>query len=338
MENNYSISGRTFDNWPKNWLVERGSGIVAVPRGTIGALGVKSKFGFVGFYPLPNASTKADPWEGWIRIAGLNSAGLSCDEQHLDETSYEASSGNASIDLSTQHVCEWAVMNFKSCKDVVEGLQTVKIVQGQTRDGPDSGHHYIFRDAEGTALVVEIVGQRKHLHIDLNDGGKTGFGVVTNSPPFPWHLTNTRMFLEKMQSDKSAVEIPGNWYSDDRFQRLWLSKSGMEIPESQQDAVAQALAVMNTVTVPMGVRIGTDSRPGEGSVATYWGAIYNHRDPTVYWRTAENPLLRRLRLKDLNLDESNDVLHLPLDEKKLKWFSDATSELEPRLEGINLQI
>ena len=85
-----------------------------------------------------------------------------------------------------------------------------------------------------------------------------------------------------------AVAMPGDWYPEDRFQRIFQVKRGMPVPKSYQagrtrkltqeipadgfwirfqEAVMQAVHVLNTVTVPMGLQLGTDSgkHSGEGS-------------------------------------------------------------------------
>lgn len=335
MENNYSISGRTLDNAPREWLGSRGSGIRAIPRGTVGALGLSAKFGFVGFYPLPSGPS---PGEGWIRMAGLNEVGLSCDEQHLSESAYQDTSLNESANLKSQHICEWAVMNFKSCREVHAGLEHVHIVRGSTPTGPDSGHHYTFRDADGASLILEVLDGRQQVHYDLNDGGTTGFGVTTNSPDFTWQLRALRLLREKLAFARPGVSMPGNWYSDERFQRIWLTKSAMPKPADTQEAIAQALAVMNTISLPMGVQLGTDSDPGDGGDYTMWGAIYDHREATILWRTARNPLLQRLRLSDLQLETGRKVMHFAMDDVTLPWFSDASPFLRPENDEGGLQV
>merc|ERR1712048_252033 len=147
-------------------------------------------------------------------------------------------------------------MNFRTCEDVRLALRDVRVVQGRIPGGGlDSGHHYTMRDSNGTSLIVEVIGREVITHIDHNDAGRTGFGVVTNSPPFPWQLEALRQVQRKRAFARSAVSVPGNWYSDERFQRIWLLKSGMPHPGSLSAAVAQAFTVMDSVTVPMGAQL-----------------------------------------------------------------------------------
>ena len=134
--------------------------------------------------------------------------------------------------------------------------------------------------------------------------------------------------------------MPGAWYPEDRFQRIFLVKRGMPTPKSYQDApvvllhpstsgnsdnlqdaVMQAVHVLNTVTVPMGLQLGTDSgkHSGEGSGVrrsssepwalkeglakclvqqcskdhTQWGVLYDHIQKIIYWRSSVNHNLQR---------------------------------------------
>ena len=109
-------------------------------------------------------------------------------------------------------------------------------------------------------------------------------------------MRNLRFLKEKMQFARPGVAVPGNWYADERFARIWMTKSVMKLPGTTQEAVAQALAVMQTVAVPQGLQMGTDSAPGDGGDYTIWGAVYDHRQPCLYWHSARRvfPKLRHL--------------------------------------------
>jgi len=332
MENDFRLSARTLDNPPTAWIARQGSAITVVPRGTTGALGLRGRFGYLGFFTLPNASMAAtvqvsEPFR--VRMAALNEAGLSCDEQHLDESEYQTPAGDAGVDLPTHLICEWAVMNFKYCKDVRQGLTEVRIVRGSTPIGADGGHHYTMRDASGASLVVEVVEGEIHAYDDLNDGGNTGFGVITNSPPFPWQLESLRLLQKKRSLARPAAVVPRSWYSDDRFVQIWLVKSAMPKPRTLQAAIAQTFTVMDVVTVPMGAQLGTDSEQGDGGDFTIWGAVYDHLTPAIYWRTAENYQIQRLLLSELDLHEGAPHRYLAVNSSALTWFTDASSALLP---------
>ena len=104
----------------------------------------------------------------------------------------------------------------------------------------------------------------------------------------------------------------------------------MPEPKSQREALLQAVHVLNTITVPMGQQMGTDSGAGEGAGDhTMWGIIYDHKERTVYWRTETNHNLQRVRLADVALDAAGPRKYLPLAPRnELPWFNDASHALQ----------
>ena len=50
---------------------------------------------------------------------------------------------------------------------------------------------------------------RISMYDDRNDGGATGWGIMTNEPPFDWQLRNVEHMLWKGALARSAVAVPG---------------------------------------------------------------------------------------------------------------------------------
>jgi penicillin V acylase-like amidase (Ntn superfamily) len=244
-------------------------------------------------------------------FAGLNEAGLSCDLHALLNSSYPRRS-NASNDLSLFHFCNYALSSFGDVAELKSAL-----VKGDVHLwGPSDpllqrgGVHFMVRDAKGQGLAVEFLEESVKLHDDLNDGDH-GYGVFTNEPPFPWQLENVRHHLWKQSLARPATTMPGTWYPDERFLRIYLVKRSMPRPASYQQAVQFALHVLNTITVPMGLQQGTDSGFGEGAADhTHYAHIYDHKQRILYWRHESNLQLERVRLADvLHSEKSLDMFN-----------------------------
>jgi penicillin V acylase-like amidase (Ntn superfamily) len=261
--------------------------------------------------PASNASETA--------MAGINEAGLTCDLHVLLNTSYPKASGTAK-DLEVSYFCNWALGAHGSAAEVKKAL-----LQGQVHLwGPSDEFpiHFIVRDADGVGLAVEFIDGQMELHDDRNDGVE-GYGVFTNEPPFPWHLANVRHYLWKQSLARPATAMPGAWYPDERFLRIYLTKRAMPAARSLQEAVQHALHVLNTITVPMGNQMGTDSGVGEGAADhTHYGHIYDHKNRVLYWRHQSNLQLERVRLADLDLHEGAKPVSLSL-YNALPWYNDA---------------
>ena len=319
MENSYKISGRTKDFTSFEW------GWVSVPAGSMHsaqrgpntgkpvvhatlALAVLNKT------TLAPTVTSLDAVNG-----GINDAGLSCDGQALEGGTYPPRSGT-DRDLPATAFCGWALEAWGSALQVKAALEGGAVVVYNDEPGGGGGH-FSVRDAN-TSIVVEFVNHTIQVYVDGNDGGATGFGVLTNEPGYAWQLASVRNFLQKEARQRPAVAMPGGWYPDERFLRLAKVKAGLLPPATYERAVADAVTVMNTVTVPSGQQIGTDATCDAcyGGGGTAFGIIYDHRQRLVYWRTAGNPSMQRLRLQDV---PQHEPVFLPLLKSDLPFFSNA---------------
>lgn len=316
MENDFALTGRTMDlgNIPgASWTV------LTVPRGSKGLR--SSKYGYVGFV-LKEVVIVED-----IVFAGVNDAGLSCDLNALLGTQYPQPS-KVLDNLDAFSLCRWALEGFGSVAELKEGLKAVNFVKTALTL---SGAHWAFRDAVGGGVILEFLEGALNVYDDNNDGGKTGFGIMTNEPPLVWHIQAVKHMQWKQSLARSAVAMPGNFYPDERFQRVHLVKSAMPKPASYEEAFAQTVHVLNTITVPFADIIGTDSgnHSGEGSSDhTQWAVVYDHKTPTVYFRSVANQNFQRLRLSDLHLD-GGPKKALQVTSPRLPWFSDAAALLQP---------
>ena len=111
--------------------------------------------------------------------------------------------------------------------------------------------------------------------------------------------------------------------------RVLMVKQGMPPPKSMQTAVAQAVGVLNTITVPMGSPPGTDSGPTSVEHGDFdhsvFGVIRDHADPTFYYRSAYNPSLQRVRLSDVDL--SVGAAPKTLSVAAGPWYADASGNM-----------
>ncbi|CAK0890117.1 unnamed protein product [Prorocentrum cordatum] len=317
MDNEYRLSADTMDfgSVPYQWV------IITRPQGVPGIR--SSRFGYVGFIGKLGSVLEEK------RVAdGMNAAGLTCDSHTLLGTQYPGR--NESLDnIAADYICTWALEGFSSVADLKAALGDVNFVEAS--DPFFQGQQWIFRDAFGHGLVLEFLDGRMEAYDDFNDGGKTGFGILTNEPSFLWHNEAVRHLQWKQSLVRSAVEMPGSWYPEARFQRLHLVKSGMPTPSSYQEAIMQTVHVLNTVTVPMGSQRGTDSGKGEGlGDHTQYAVIYDSKKRIVYWRTQVNQNLQRLRLEDAGLEKGGQEQVIVAGSLQLPWFNDVSKTLTPK--------
>ena len=258
--------------------------------------------------------------------AGMNDAGLTCDQQTLIHTVYPNKTGSSS-DIGVDYLCEYILGTCSSVADVNGVLSNGTL----TPHGPSiaGGDHMVVRDRNWDSVVIEFIDGKTILTEDKNND-HSGFGIMTNEPTIDWHIENVKHAKWKLNNARPAFSIPGNFYPDERFLRIYLLKTAMDEPTSYREAIMQAVHVLNSVTVPMGNQLGTDSSAGEGANDhTQFGVIYDHINNTMYWRTQTNQNLQRLRLTDAHLSAGSKSAYLQFGNNKLPWYSDAGSFIFP---------
>jgi len=260
-----------------------------------------------------------------MAFAGLNEAGLSCDLHALLDSAYPAPDPVAKNNLNLYYLCNWALGQHQSVAAVKAALAGGEVRLWGEPSLEKGGVHFVLRDATGAGLAVEFLDRSTKLHDDLNDG-VNGYGVFTNEPPFPWHLANVKHYQWKQSLARPATAMPGSWYPDERFLRIYLTKSAMPKPASFQQAMQNALHVLNTITVPPGEQLGTDSGFGEGAADhTHYGHIYDHKGKTLYWRHVSNLQLERVRLSDVLGSPTPMALSMT---NALPFFNDASASFK----------
>jgi len=266
--------------------------------------------------------------EGGLSVTdALNEKGLSCGMLALIGTEYPTCKTGDRDCVANDDFCKWAIENFATAEEVEAGVRNVTVW------GPGSalGLHYAVRDESGESAVFEFIKGEARVYPDHNDEGVTGFGIMTNEPEFPWQVENVRHFKWKQSLAHPAVRIPGDFYPDERFQRIQVLRSTLPEPKSLQEKISYAAHVLNSVTVPRGIGrlIGTDTTKASSALDmgdhTQYEVIRDHTTKTYYWRSQENPSLQRLVLTDFDLSPNKSVLSLDL--YSGPWFEDA----KPRL-------
>jgi len=135
------------------------------------------------------------------------------------------------------------------------------IAQGLTK-----GCHWGIADKEGRSVVVEYIGGEMHVHNNT-------VGVMTNDPPFQWHLLNLNTYVNLQNSWPSAnsaiqmdsevdvvprtighgwnlAGLPGDSSPPSRFVRLFYLRgyaTAAHRGTTMEDAIIMATGLINNV-------------------------------------------------------------------------------------------
>lgn len=273
-----------------------------------------SKYGFVGI----NALGLNDPVEG-MNERGLSIGGLTltCSE-YQNIAADEMKQALGAIDTGA-----WILGNFSTVEEVKAALPSVKIWGNYTNpfSGKPMGLHLAIHDASGKNLVIEFIDGEVKVY-------ENPIGVLTNDPPFPFHLQNLRQFnylnpniapegvingytVPSFIEGDSMHGLPGDWSSISRFIRVATVIRFAVKVETAIQGVNLAEHVLNVVDRPMGTTIVKfkDSTLYE---TTRWVTIKNLTDRIIYYRSYDDMALRGISLAEIDFSSEKKYNAIPV--------------------------
>ncbi|MCX8129298.1 MAG: linear amide C-N hydrolase [Clostridia bacterium] len=259
---------------------------------------------------------------------GLNEAGLSAASLWLQCSKYPNPTPGTPI-LCNARFVSFVLGNFRSVDEVKAALTKLTIIDPtQTQTSSEAPLHFIISDASGNHLIVEFIDGEMKTYTN-------NIGVLTNDPPFDWHLTNLYNYenLSLRNNPKPCPDVelfgsgqlgsPGDPTSASRFIRAELLRHSTFQPKNTQESVGLALQILQTLAVPCGtLNMSTSKSKFDW---TQWGVIRDHTNRSIYFYSAFNSRLYGIHLKNLDLNGSTQKT---TDIIKTTWYVDLTNKLE----------
>ena len=257
-------------------------------------------------------------------IDGINEKGLSSGIFYFPGyTEYQpATKSDYDKTLAPWQLVTWILTNFESVDEVREQLYHIKVANVvYDKWKMVLPFHYIVTDSKGNSIVIEYVKGKMNIYDNL-------YGVITNTPPFDWMLTNIQNYLylsannlpERELAGKKLspfgqgsgmLGIPGDFTPPSRFIRALFFASASLIKDNSQETAMQAFHILNNFDIPDGV-----VRSEQGDVTEYditqWTSVHDLHKKNFYFKTAGNSRIRVVKLMDCNLN-SKDIKKIKMD-------------------------
>lgn len=263
----------------------------------------------VGDLPLYYDATN----ENGLSIAGL----LFPDNAHF----FPATEGK-------DNVCEWELIPWilGQCTtiDDVKALCTkLNITNDNFSDQLQlSPMHWMISDRE-RSVVIESVEDGLHLY-------DNPFEVLTNNPPFPYHLINmnnymnltsdipTNRFSPKLDLKEysfgfGGIGLPGDISSSSRFVRACFTKFNLVSGDSEAESVAQFFHLLGNERQVHGL-----ARVEGGYETTIYSSCCNTDKGIYYYTTNENSQVSGVNMHKEDLDAAKPVVYPMLKELNIK--------------------
>lgn len=271
-----------------------------MPDGSTGATWTNT-YGFVGATGLGKLLT----------TDGVNQAGLSGGLFYLPGFAEypEFDPAQADVSLSPTDVMNYILGNFATVAEVRDAMPDMRIVAVvEEALGFPAPVHYFISDPSGEALVIEVVNQEMQMY-------DAALGVITNAPPYDWHITNLRNYLNLSATELPAqtvaeidfaplgagsgmIGLPGDFTPPSRFVRAVAFTQSARPTEGGYDTVREAFRILDNFNVPAhGVTHDADDHGGLVLSSTQFTNAVDMEAKRFYYHTQHN---RRVRMVDLN--------------------------------------
>lgn len=316
------VVARTIE-WGESYLP---SEYVVIPRGKVltsytprgrNGLVFKAKYGLVGLSIVQKE----------FIAEGLNEAGLSAGLFYFPRYGgYQAyDSADNRRTLADLQVVAWMLARCATVEEVKAAIGEVRIVSVDS-PGTTSTVHWRIADATGHQAVLEIVDGVVHFY--ANEAG-----VLTNSPGFPWQVTNLNNYvnlypgaaephplahltLRAFGAGSGFLGIPGDVTPPSRFVRAAFYKATAPRLATGYETVLQCFHILNNFDIPIGIEHPAGKVPDIPS-ATQWTAATDLTGRRIYYRTAYNSTLRCIDLKTIDFNKVKYQAH-PLDKEQME--------------------
>ncbi|XP_015754728.1 PREDICTED: penicillin acylase-like [Acropora digitifera] len=293
--------------------------------------------GFIhqAFPPKPGCPVSSGmTWNNSYRIAYLNALNLTVASDGLNEAGLSVGSllfpGFAKFQDIPIDRCDNTISSLQFPLWILGKFGTVRELREALKEdsfplvwGPEvpvlkeiSEQHFSIYDATGDGIVIEYTEQGRKVYNNT-------LGVVTNSPPYDFHLTNMRNYIElskfahdplklgKMEfspigQGSGLLGVPGDFTPPSRFVRTAAMVHFADEVETGEDAVMLGFHVLNTVDIPRGVCAPNPTvwKKEKGSADySQWVVVKDLTTKSIYFRVYDNLAIRVVHLSNVKSAE-----------------------------------
>ncbi|MBZ5215258.1 choloylglycine hydrolase family protein [Bacillus paralicheniformis] len=267
------------------------------------------RYAFIGMGRRLNNALFAD---------GVNEKGLSCAALYFpDYAVYESETKEQCRNLAPHEFVTWVLSECGDLEEVKKAAVSVNIVEREVSLlSTVTPLHWLLTDRSGASIVVEPAAGGIQIH-------DNPVGVLTNSPDFPWHLTNLRNYIGLQPGQFAAKKmgdltlsafgqgsglsgLPGDFTPPSRFVRSAVLKEHMKPVSNETEGVSAAFHILSNMNIPKGI-VMTDN--GEDDYTQYT-AVMCSETCSYYFHHYQNRQIQKVCILQEDLD-SNEIKAFP---------------------------
>jgi choloylglycine hydrolase len=212
-------------------------------------------------------------------VGGMNEAGLAVEILWSFSTEYPLPDERPS--LNELQWIQYHLDNYATVKDMVAHADEIRIA------GLYAKVHYMAVDQQNNSASFSYIDGK----LVINEAVL----ALTNT-----NLSKSRSYLKKFTGFSGNLPIPKGKGSPDRYVIARSMLAAGDRPDAVNETISFAYSILDAVKTPG---------------YTQWQIVYDLAGREIYFRTAENQRLRRVRLAAFNFSCTEPVLGFPIESK-----------------------
>ena len=274
-------------------------------------------------YSIIGMATVSDDYPLYAEAS--NEKGLSIAGLYFPNNAYYFDNDDNKLSLAPYELIPYFLGMYSSIKEIKELILNLNITNVPFSDKyPISDLHWMVSDSN-ECIVIE----------QMKDGLKVyenPYGVLTNNPPFHYHLTNitnyrnlTPNYVESRFSDKislgqygqgmGALGLPGDNTPTSRFVRAGFNKLNSVSEDDELSSVTQFFHILDSVSMVKG---STITKEGECDITTYSSCI-NTNKGIYYYKTYTNNQITAVKMTDEEKNKKELSIYNLIEEQQIRY-------------------
>ncbi len=290
----------------RNLDLERGYGerVVITPRNF--PFGFRYASPLARHYAMIGMAAVADDYP--LYFEATNEKGLSMAGLNFPKNAVYGAYTEGKTNLAPFELIPYLLGRFSTVHEARAALADICVVDcPYSEDLPVTPLHWLIADGS-EAIVLECTKEGARVY-------DNPFGVLTNNPPFDFHLHNLQNYmalhegaaenrlapaapLENDSLGMGALGLPGDFSSASRFVRAVFVKEKSVSDGSERESVNQFFHILRAVAMPKGCVL----TPNGEYEYTRYSSCCNTDTGVYYYTTYEDATPRRVAMGDFDLD------------------------------------
>ncbi len=271
---------------------------------------------------------------------GMNEKGLTVGALYFPELAeyQQIAPGQENRAISNTDLGMYILQNFATVQEVREALPNIT-VWGEKLEVLDNivvPLHYSVYQEDGTGIIIEYSKDGLNVYDSV--------GVMTNSPSYPWHVTNIQNFVNLTADNIKPVVIngisfaatgqgsglkgiPGDPTPPSRFIRAAAMGYLTVKVDNAEDTVNLVAHIMNNVDIPIGIVRDFENEEVFHDY-TQWVVLRDLSNRIMYFRSYNDLTIKGVDLNKFDLSEKGQRVSMPVMTEE-NGLVDVSANLKP---------